>query len=42
MSGPVDRRVRRHRRELVAAVVTHGVQNLRMFGSVARGEDCPR
>lgn len=42
MSGPVDRRARRHRRELVAAVVTHGVQNPRMFGSVARGEDCPR
>ncbi|MGO9218237.1 MAG: hypothetical protein ACLP5E_10795 [Streptosporangiaceae bacterium] len=42
MSGPVGRRVRRHRRELIAATVTHGVQNLRVFGSVARGEDRPR
>jgi predicted nucleotidyltransferase len=39
LSGPVGRRVRRHRRELVAAAAAHGVSNLRVFGSVARGWD---
>jgi uncharacterized protein len=29
----------RARRELVAAAAAHGVANLRVFGSVARGED---
>jgi len=41
MSGPVGRRVRRLRREIVAAAAAHGVRNLRVFGSVARGEDRP-
>jgi predicted nucleotidyltransferase len=41
LSGPVGRRVRRHRHDLVAAAAAHGVQNLRAFGSVARGEDRP-
>ncbi len=41
LSGPVGRRVRRHRRDLIAAAAAHGVQNLRVFGSVARGEDRP-
>ncbi|HEY1618033.1 MAG TPA: nucleotidyltransferase family protein [Streptosporangiaceae bacterium] len=40
LSGPVGRRVRRRRRELVAAAA-HGVTNLRVFGSVARGQDRP-
>lgn len=40
-SGPVGRRVRRHRKDLVAAAAAHGVSNLRVFGSVARGEDRP-
>jgi uncharacterized protein len=35
----VGRRVRRHREDLVAAAAAHGVSNLRVFGSVARGED---
>jgi predicted nucleotidyltransferase/DNA-binding XRE family transcriptional regulator len=39
LSGPVGRRVRRHRKDLVAAAQAHGVSNLRVFGSVARGED---
>ncbi len=39
LSGPVGRRVRRHRRDLIAAAAAHGVRNLRVFGSVARGED---
>jgi transcriptional regulator with XRE-family HTH domain len=41
LSGPVGRQVRRHRRDLIAAAAAHGVQNLRVFGSVARGEDHP-
>ena len=39
LSGPVGRRVRRHRKDLVAAAAAHGVSNLRVFGNVARGED---
>jgi predicted nucleotidyltransferase/DNA-binding XRE family transcriptional regulator len=39
LSGPVGRRVRRHREDLVAAAAAYGVGNLRVFGSVARGED---
>lgn len=41
LSGPVGRRVRRHRRDLIAAAAAHGIRNLRVFGSVARGEDRP-
>ncbi len=41
LSGPVGRRVHRHRKDLVAAAAAHGVSNLRVFGSVARGEDRP-
>jgi predicted nucleotidyltransferase/DNA-binding XRE family transcriptional regulator len=41
LSGPVGRRVRRHRKDLVAAAAAHGVSNLRVFGSVAHGEDRP-
>ena len=41
LSGPVGRRVRRRRRELVAVAAAYGVRNLRVFGSVARGEDRP-
>ena len=39
LTGPVGRRVRLHRAEMVAAAAAHGVLNLRVFGSVARGED---
>ncbi len=39
LSGPLGRRVRTHRNELVAAAARHGASNLRIFGSVARGED---
>lgn len=42
LSGPLGRRVRASRRALVAAAAAHGVRNLRVFGSVARGEDNPR
>ena len=41
LAGPVGRRVRHHRTALVAAATAHGVSNLRVFGSVARGEDRP-
>jgi uncharacterized protein len=41
LSGPVGRRVRRYRHDLVATAAAHGVQNLRVFGSVARGQDRP-
>ena len=37
----MGRRVRRHRKDLVAVAAAHGVSNLRVFGSVARGEDRP-
>ena len=39
LTGPVGRRVRQHRNDLVNAAAAHGVANLRVFGSVARGED---
>jgi uncharacterized protein len=41
LTGPVGRRVRRHRQALITAAAAHGVRNLRVFGSVARGEDRP-
>ena len=41
LTGPVGQRVRRHRRDLIAAAAAHGITNLRVFGSVARGEDRP-
>lgn len=41
LTGPVGRRARRRRRDLVAAAAAHGVTNLRVFGSVARGQDRP-
>ena len=41
LSGPVGRRLRRHRREVVGIAAVHGIRNLRVFGSVARGDDRP-
>lgn len=41
LSGPVGRRLRSRRREVIATAAAHGVTNLRVFGSVARGEDQP-
>lgn len=41
LSGPVGQRVRRRRHDLVAAAAAHGVSGLRVFGSVARGQDHP-
>ncbi|MEO7746573.1 MAG: helix-turn-helix domain-containing protein [Actinomycetota bacterium] len=39
--SPLGRRLRRHRKALLNAVETSGGGNLRVFGSVARGEDGP-
>lgn len=36
---PLGRRLRRHRRALLQAAAQAGAVNLRVFGSVARGED---
>lgn len=36
---PLGRRLRRHRRALIDIAARHGTRNLRVFGSVARGED---
>jgi predicted nucleotidyltransferase len=41
LSGPPGRRLRRHRQDLIIAAAAHGVSNLRVFGSVARGDDHP-
>ena len=41
LTGPVGRLVRRHRHDLITAAAAHGIGNLRVFGSVARGEDRP-
>jgi predicted nucleotidyltransferase len=41
LTGPVGRRMRSRRQDLVAAAAAHGVSNLRVFGSVARGTDRP-
>ncbi|HET6911712.1 MAG TPA: nucleotidyltransferase domain-containing protein, partial [Mycobacteriales bacterium] len=38
---PLGRRVRQHRQALLDAVAEAGGSNLRVFGSVARGEDRP-
>lgn len=41
LRGPIGRRVRYQRRPLLDAADAHGVSNVRIFGSVARGEDRP-
>jgi predicted nucleotidyltransferase/DNA-binding XRE family transcriptional regulator len=38
---PLGRRLRQRRSALIAAAESHGASNLRVFGSVARGEDGP-
>jgi predicted nucleotidyltransferase/DNA-binding XRE family transcriptional regulator len=39
LSGPIGRRLRRQRQDVISAAAAHGVSGLRVFGSVARGED---
>jgi uncharacterized protein len=41
LSGPVGRRVQRHRNRLRRIAADHDVRDVRVFGSVARGEDSP-
>ncbi|PRY14117.1 nucleotidyltransferase domain-containing protein [Kineococcus rhizosphaerae] len=41
LSGPLGRRLRRHRREVKAIAAAHGVQHVRVFGSTARGTEHP-
>ena len=38
---PLGRRLRQRRRQLLAAAAKYGATNVRVFGSVARGEDTP-
>jgi hypothetical protein len=38
---PLGRRLRHHRKAIVACAARHGASNVRVFGSVARGEDRP-
>ena len=39
LNGPVGLRVRRHRQLLVEQANRHGVENVRVLGAVARGEE---
>lgn len=41
LTGPIGRRVRERREELVRVAAEHGITNLEVFGSTARGEDRP-
>ncbi len=37
--SPLGRRLRQHRKAVLACAARHGATNVRVFGSVARGED---
>ena len=39
LSGPIGRRLLHRRQDVISAAAAHGVSGLRVFGSVARGED---
>jgi predicted nucleotidyltransferase/DNA-binding XRE family transcriptional regulator len=39
---PLGRRLRQRRKKVLAAAAKHGASNVRVFGSVARGEDTPQ
>lgn len=39
---PLGRRLRQRRRKVLATAAKHGASNIRVFGSVARGEDTPQ
>ena len=39
LSGPLGRRVRRHRKQLTEIAASYGVTEMRVFGSVARGDE---
>lgn len=39
LGGPIGRRLRRHARRVHELAAAHGVTNVRVFGSVARGDE---
>ena len=39
LTGPLGQRLRQHRRQVQRIAAAHGLSNVRVFGSVARGED---
>ena len=39
LTGPLGKEVLRHRRRIKTVVAAHGASNVRVFGSVARGQD---
>ena len=41
LTGPIGKRVRQNRRRLLDTAAAHGIRNLAVFGSVARGDDGP-
>jgi len=41
LSGPIGQRVLLHHARLLELAALHGIRNLVVFGSVARGEDGP-
>lgn len=41
LTGPVGRKLRRRQHQVIEAAAAHGITNLRVFGSVARGDDRP-
>lgn len=41
LGGPLGALVREHRSELLVIAARHGLTNVRVFGSVARGDDGP-
>ena len=41
MTGPLGRRLRCRRRDVLEAAAEHGITNVRVFGSVARGTERP-
>ena len=41
LSGPLGRRVKRHREQLRATAMSYGASDVRVFGSVARGDEHP-
>lgn len=41
LSGPLGRRVRRHREKIKDIAASYGASNVRVFGSLARGDERP-
>ena len=41
LTGPIGQRLHRRRHDVIAVAAAHGVSELHVFGSVARGADRP-